>query len=396
MSGKEKEFITGSGTFTGGGTYLIRVIGGSPTSGFQPIDKTTVGFDDDINNGYDENGLLRITNVRVIQESDARYETKQNQVTKVIKKYPVLPNASTDAYAGVHTINWQNVNFPYDGNYTISTMVDNNARVFITNRDGDEVIIDKKGFEVSLRGAGNIYGSTGKSVDARFFKKGNYNIRVELEQLPGNPLAKGNPMAIAMTILSPKPQAPFQQEREIIVQQSWVTNPMGVALKIDPPSPPIPQEPIPKAPGRCPNNPIWSTRFPGGQETWYPVTHANEDGSKIWSKFMNRFAMSPVPPLSSAGSAKGGTVYSNSWNIEVPYDGFYGMKGTVDNGGRILVDGKVVLQGGYSSGTQFSGPNNLENFSSEAPKTVKFPLTEGNHTITVEVENRGQPRKEFR
>ena len=164
---------------------------------------------------------------------------------------------------------------------------------------------------------------------------------------------------------------------------------MGVALKIDPPSPPIPQEPIPKAPGRCPNNPIWSTRFPGGQETWYPVTHANEDGSKIWSKFMNRFAMSPVPPLSSAGSAKGGTVYSNSWNIEVPYDGFYGMKGTVDTGGRILVDGKVVLQGGYSSGTQFSGPNNLENFSSEAPKTVKFPLTEGNHTITVEVENRG-------
>ena len=385
LRGKKKEFITGSGTFTGGNTYLIRVIGGSPTSGFQPIDKTTVGFDDDINNGYDENGLLRITNVKVIQESDARYETKQNQVTKVIKKYPVLPNASTDAYAGVHTINWQNVNFPYDGNYTISTMVDNNARVFITNRDGDEVIIDKKGFEVSLRGAGNIYGSTGKSVDARFFKKGNYNIRVELEQLPGNPLAKGNPMAIAMTILSPQQQ----QEREIIVQQSWVTNPMGVALKIDPPSPPIPQEPIPKAPGRCPNNPIWSTRFPGGQETWYPVTHANKDGSKIWSKFMNRFAMSPVPPLSSAGSAKGGTVYSNSWNIEVPYDGFYGMKGTVDNGGRILVDGKVVLQGGYSSGTQFSGPNNLENFSSEAPKTVKFPLTEGNHTITVEVENRG-------
>ena len=43
-------------------------------------------------------------------------------------------------------------------------------------------------------------------------------------------------------------------------------------------------------------------------------------------------------------------MYSNSWNVEVPYDGFYGMKGTVDNGGRILVDGKVIMQGGYFSG----------------------------------------------
>ena len=400
LTGKKKEFITGSGTFTGGGTYLIRVIGGSPTSGFKPIDKTTVGFDDDINGGYDENGLLRITNVRVIQESDARYETKQNQVTKVVKKYPVQPNASTDAYAGVHIINWESVEFPEDGNYEITTMVDNNARVFIGNRDGngkkaigsglksigkggDEVIIEKKGFDIAERGAGNIYGSTGKSVDTRFFKKGKYRIRVELEQLPGNPLAHGNPMAFAMTIMSPV------KDVQVVAPRSWITNPLGIALKIDPPSPPIPQEPVPKAPGRCPNNPIWTTRFPGGQEIWYPVTHTKQDGSKTWSKFMNRFALSPVPPLTSGGSAKGGTVFSNSWNVEIPYDGFYGMKGTVDNGGRILVDGKVILQGGYSSNTQFSGPRTLENFGSETPKTVKFPLTQGNHTITVEVENRG-------
>ena len=63
-TGKEKETITGSGTFTGGKTYRIKVIGGSPTSGFKPIDKTTVGFDDDITNGYDENGLLRIEKVK--------------------------------------------------------------------------------------------------------------------------------------------------------------------------------------------------------------------------------------------------------------------------------------------------------------------------------------------
>ena len=398
LSGKKKETISGSGTFTGGKTYPIKVIGGSPTSGFKPIDKTTVGFDDDIKNGYDENGLLRIVNVKDIQDFDARYETKQNEVTKVVKSFPQKPNASTDAYAGIHLILWENVDFPVDGNYNITTMVDDNATIYIGNRDangkkeignglrsiekgGDEVIIKKIGFS---QGA-----STGKSIDTRFFRKGKYRIRVELEQIPGKPLAKGNPMAFAMKIMSPG-----DGETEIISPQSWNDNPMGVALKIDPPLPPIPQEPIPRAPGRCPNNPIWSTRFPGGQQSWWPVTHANRDGSKTWSKFMNRFAVSPIPPLSTKGTAGGGIVYSNSWNLEVPYDGFYGMKGTVDNGGRILIDGKVIMQGGYFSGAKFAGSDRtLENFRSETPQTIKFPLTQGNHTITVEVENRAQTKQ---
>ena len=398
LSGKEKETITGSGIFTGGKIYPIKVIGGSPTSGFKPIDKTTVGFDDNIKNGYDENGLLKIENVRVLQESDARYETKQNQVTKVVKRYPQKPNASTDAYAGIHIIRWESIDFPVDGNYNITTMVDDNARIFIGNRDGngrkeignglrsvqkggDEVIIEKRGF---AQGS-----STGKSVDTRFFKKGKYRIRVELEQIPGKPLAKGNPMAFAMKINSPG-----SEEIEIISPRSWNDNPMGVALTIDPPLPPIPQEPIPRAPGRCPNNPIWSTRFPNGEKKWWPVTHTARDGTKTWSKFMNRFATSPIPPLNTDGSAGGGIIYSNSWNVEVPYDGFYGMKGTVDNGGRVLLDGKVILQGGYFSGAKFAGSNRtLEGFGSNVPQTVKFPLTKGNHTITVEVENRAQTKQ---
>ena len=398
LRGKEKETITGSGTFTGGKTYRIKVIGGSPTSGFKQIDRTTVGFDDDIKNGYDRNGLLRITNVKILQESDSRYETRQNEVTKVVKKYPQKPNASTDAFAGIHVIRWESVDFPVDGNYTISTMVDDSARIFIGNRDGkgkkaignglrsvekggDEVIIEKQGF---AQGS-----STGKSVDTRFFRKGKYRIRVELEQIPGKPLAKGNPMAVAIQIKTPRAEV-----QEVISARSWNDNPMGVALTIDPPLPPIPQEPIPRAPGRCPNNPIWSTRFPDGQKKWWPVTHANQDGSKTWSKFMNRFAVSPIPPLSTKGTAQGGIIFSNSWNVEVPYDGFYGMKGTVDNGGRILVDGKVILQGGYFPEAQFRGPNRtLEGFGSETPQTVKFPLTKGNHTVTVEVENRAQTKQ---
>ena len=398
LIGKEKEKIKGSGTFTGGKTYPIKMIGGSPTSGFKPIDKTTVGFDDDITNGYDENGSLEITKITVIEESETRYKTEQREVTKTVKKYPSKPNASTDAYAGTHLIRWESVDFPVDGNYIISTMVDDNAKIFIGNRDGkgkkeignglrsiekggDEVIIEKKGFSQGS--------STGKSVDTRFFRKGKYRIRVELEQIPGKPLAKGNPMGVAIEIKSPA-----EIVQDIVSPKSWVDNPMGIALTIDPPLPPIPQEPIPRAPGRCPRNPIWSTRFPDGREKWWPVTHSYPDGSKSWSKFMNRFAVSPIPPLATKGTAQGGIVFSNSWNVEVPYDGFYGMKGTVDNGGRILVDGKVILQGGYFPEAQFKGPNRtLEGFASETPQTVKFPLTKGNHTVTVEVENRAQTKQ---
>ena len=374
------------------------MIGGSPTSGFKPIDKTTVGFDDDITNGYDENGSLEITKITVIEEPEIRYKTEQREVTKTVKRYPSKPNASTDAYAGNHLIRWESVDFPVDGNYIISTMVDDNAKIFIGNRDGkgkkeignglrsiekggDEVIIEKKGFSQGS--------STGKSVDTRFFRKGKYRIRVELEQIPGKPLAKGNPMGVAIEIKSPA-----EIVQDIVSPKSWVDNPMGIALTIDPPLPPIPQEPIPRAPGRCPRNPIWSTRFPDGREKWWPVTHSYPDGSKSWSKFMNRFAVSPIPPLATKGTAQGGIVFSNSWNVEVPYDGFYGMKGTVDNGGRILVDGKVILQGGYFPEAQFKGPNRtLEGFASETPQTVKFPLTKGNHTVTVEVENRAQTKQ---
>lgn len=69
---------------------------------------------------------------------------------------------------------------------------------------------------------------------------------------------------------------------------------------------------------------------------------------------MNRFAISPVPPLSTPGSDSGGIVYRNSWNLDIPYDGFYALKATVDNAGRILIDNKPVMQANYI-------PTNLKN-----------------------------------
>ena len=62
------------------------------------------------------------------------------------------------------------------------------------------------------------------------------------------------------------------------------------------------------------------------------------------SSFTNRFAISPVRPLSTPGSDSGGIVYRNSWDLDLPYDGFYAFKSTVDNAGRILIDGREVYK----------------------------------------------------
>ena len=175
-------------------------------------------------------------------------------------------------------------------------------------------------------------------------------------------------MALAIDI-----KAKVAEEPRISVR-SWQQNPMGAAFTIDAPLPPIPQEPPLEQEGRCPNNPLWSSRFAGGSESWWPVTHP------AWSKFTNRFAMSPLPPLSLKNSdGGGGVVYSNTWQVNFPYDGFYGFKGTGDNRGRILIDGEEVYQ--------------LRGFKKSSPEIVKRKITEGNHEVTLEIENQDQRKR---
>jgi hypothetical protein len=183
------------------------------------------------------------------------------------------------------------------------------------------------------------------------------------------PKVKGvNPMALAIDI-----KAKVAEEPRISVR-SWQQNPMGAAFTIDAPLPPIPQEPPVEQEGRCPNNPLWSSRFAGGSESWWPVTHP------AWSKFTNRFAMSPLPPLSLPNSdGGGGIVYSNTWQVDFPYDGFYGFKGTGDNKGRILIDGQEVYR--------------LRGFKKQSPEIVKRKITEGNHEVTLEIENQDQRKR---
>ena len=277
-----------------------------------------------------------------------------------LSQYGVLPfdpTTNTDEYAGTHEIIWNNINFPVDGNYTIEIMVDDSVVLYFKRGNDEEIVFKKNGFTPTGR-------STGKSFETKFFESGNYSLRAELKQESfRSTLADGNVMALGIKIET------TYTETEVISLKSWEENPMAIALTIDAPEPPIPQEPIPVAEGRCPNNPIWSTRFPGAKERWYPV-HLDD---RNWSPFMNRYAMSPVQPLSEANSDGGKSSYSNSWNVDIPYDGYYALKGTVDNYAKVSVDGQEI--------------STLDTYSQTNPKSKKFFLAKGSHIIQVEVQN---------
>ena len=90
-------------------------------------------------------------------------------------------------------------------------------------------------------------------------------------------------MALAIDI-----QTPEMEEVEIVIPKSWCENPMGIALAIDAPEPPIPQEIPPPQEGRCPPNPIWSTRFPNALNQWYPVSGKGHQGDKNTRRDGNR------------------------------------------------------------------------------------------------------------
>ena len=157
----------------------------------------------------------------------------------------------------------------------------------------------------------------------------------------------------------------------VISPISWNQNPMGISLTIDAPIPPTPKEPVAiVSDKRCPPNPIWSTRFPNSTESWYPVRFTQPN---TWSDFMNRYAISPVLPLDVPGSDKSGITFSNTWSVDIPFDGFYTVKGTADNFGRIFVDGNQVKV--------------LDGFNINKPSSTRVFLSEGSHTITTEVIN---------
>ena len=181
-----------------------------------------------------------------------------------------------------------------------------------------------------------------------------------------------NPMALAINISG------SMIEKEVVIPYSWCENPMGVALGINSPEPVPPQEIPPPQEGRCPPNPIWSTRFPNAAERWYPVTGEGSSGrtggQNAYSPFTNRYAISPIKPLDLPGTDNSGVTFSNTWPLDIAYDGFYAVRGTCDNRGKVFIDGRQVYT--------------LKGFKTERPLPKKVWLKQGTHTIGVEVWNK--------
>ncbi len=362
----KREWVTratdkGIGIFSAGKKYEVKILGGV---GRRPIPNNaqdTIGLLD--SHGTDWNADVKITSITPLSTT--------KQVEESVLGYPDYPNASTDDYAGFHEIIWNNITFPEDGNYAISTAVDDNVVLTFSGKsphaNKKDVVLNKQGFRIR----GDSRTGTGKSIEIKYFKSGTYTLKAVLEQIPGASLANGNPMLLAVDVKA----AFISDEIEVVSTKSWNQNPFGVAMTIDAPMAPVPKEPPQLQEGRCPNNPIWSTRSPA-DKTWYPVRVDD------WGKFMNRYAISPIPPLGLKGTDGAGTVYRNSWKVELPYRGFYGVKGTADNFGRLFIDGVEVL-----------GPDvdkKFDNYDNAAPKAKKILLEKKTVDITVEIENEKQ------
>ena len=339
LVGREKETIQGEGTFTAGREYEVKSIGGSATSGFEPVDKTIV-FDDNIDNGLDNNGELEIRFIKPVDQPKSQPpKPPKNGRNNSSNKNLDDAVGSCDDYAGTHEIVWKDIKFPASGTYTVDVQVDDNVRLEIFNKKFQAQTLEIKGF----RGPGK---SNGLQTFALEVQKGTYTIKAFLQQIPGKSIYAGNPMGLAVNIKT----AYVTVQKEVTLLRSWNQNPFGAALTIQAPPPPIPQEPIDETATAdpCPPNPIWTTRHPDSSDQWHPVTHRFASGRRSWSRFMNRYAMSPVLPIGTKGSGYSGSQWSNTWTANIPYTGFYVFKGTVDNFADVTItqdpDSSEVLE----------------------------------------------------
>ena len=342
-----------------------------------PIDRTS-SDSSNTKNVFDTLSFIDNSTRELWKTNNLSPQQRKDSANSFSNRYgitPFNPTVQHDTnYPGVHTIVWPNVKFPADAEYDITIAVDDNVRLKI----GDQVDITKQGF--SFEGDSTTYDSFGSAIEAhgkgkfrstgatvyrKKVKEGTYTLTAELEQIPGGKYGMtANAMLLAIDI-----QTTYTASNEI-VKKSWNQNPLAVALSIEAPPPPPPERDIPDVGEGCPTNPIWSTMSPGSSESWYPANY------KPWSSFTNKYALSPVPPLDTPGTDGAGAVYKTSWKMSAPYAGYYTLKGTVEDVGKIFINGNE-----YKS---LGGP---EDKCKTIPST-KVYLSEGTHDIEVQVENK--------
>ena len=373
--GKDKEKVRGKGEFTGGKKYRIKTIGGSSDSGFKTIDKTTVGFDDNLSNGYDENIGLKITN---ITKSTTRKEVFD--LSEISESYEVV---------------WDNIVFPVDGEYVIEYAARDNLSLSISKPVPTGPIEEKRFAYVY-----HDFKAMDRGTKVEEFKAGTYRVAVIVQQKKIKEAKKGKLLSFGINIkIKGKVNIEFEMD------QSWQENPLGVALTIKAPKPPK----LELEKGRewkkdqCPPNPLWSTRFRTGRskKSWWPVI----DPRNKWGRFMDTYAISPVEPSARSGTDTGSEYFKNVWDLEIKHDGTYGLKGACDRHGQVSIhkeDGEgnynmvaIAHTNKYEISSEVKNNLKKKNIGrlypakSNRPEFFTVELTTGKYKIEAEVKNSG-------
>ena len=97
-----------------------------------------------------------------------------------------------------------------------------------------------------------------------------------------------------------------------------------------------------------------------------------------WGKFMNSYAISPVPPSDLKPSDHAGKWYTFEWNIDFPYEGEYIFRGGKDNKARFYLDNEFISE--------------LDNYQG-ALNPIKKSVKKGTKVLRLDVYN--QPVREI-
>ena len=108
---------------------------------------------------------------------------------------------------------------------------------------------------------------------------------------------------------------------------------------------------------------------------------------------MNRYAVSPILPLSTPGSGKSGQSWRNTWKVEIPYRGFYSFQGAAEN----KATANIIQEPENSQVTAATVQvvNKIDRFGTEKANLTsnKIYLEKGIATIDLTVTNGIQDRR---
>ena len=294
----------------------------------------------------------------------------------------------SEQFAGEHEIIWENVDFPITSTCKVKIACDDTC--IVTFEKNNSIVLSIE-FNEGANSAGSDYERD------HIISKGTYTIKVILKQARNNPMIPRNPCDFGMLIKCVKvfSNDNAQQQEWVIDEEeiqvfdikSWNENPMGVALLLDAPKPTTKKIDTILPPnldqGQCPPNPLWTTRFPNVSNSldthpvWYPVNFP------IWGKFMNRYAISPLPPSDTPGPVDLNYSYSQKWKVTIPYSGIYGISGTCDDEASLFIYTEDD-SGSAEPYAEFNGGTNsikLDPFWVPKPTINKIKLVAGGTDI---------------